>query len=493
MKSLLRVVFGFLLMFTVILSFSGTAIAGTKRQDANPFLSYAEFKALTPSEQISYIRDVRDFVRNLTKENDFFAETPHGKALFALIGLLQSEVRAEVQSTSAQAGSTATGAATTVGAEKREQTAAELVASWKAKELKAPCIKDKLNTLSSPGVDLRELASIIRTDIRGCVMSVYTVGDNPRPAGQYRRVSGNYLDSATEAFLAVEAEVQRRSKLSLSKADQDDFASVVFAMEMAMNEFTDPANRPPNFNEHEAKINEAKKRIQNLSAGLDENGARRSKGSLAPAVAPAPGRGRVPAPAPSRSPGPAHKDWCIAAGFVHSSPSNAKCPSVSKLPSFLSWDDETEKKFVCLKRDEIMCNPFLYGYVKECKVSPKNPSDAGARQTTETCSKKPLCIRPVKATSEECYNASNSSDALKNISEIWQSPKGEEIYENFIDLMKKACSQASIGRLSKKSDIVKNCVSAKKTLSDKIHADYKSSAGDRVQEEADRKTVAPVK
>ncbi|MBK7961253.1 MAG: hypothetical protein IPK04_08600 [Bdellovibrionales bacterium] len=73
----------------------GNAKSKAKIDVSDAFLTYAQFQALTPTERISYIKDVRQFVYNLTKENDFFAGSHQGKALYAMINLFQAEAWAE--------------------------------------------------------------------------------------------------------------------------------------------------------------------------------------------------------------------------------------------------------------------------------------------------------------------------------------------------------------------------------------------------------------
>lgn len=84
-----------LFVLSCLIGFSGNAKVREKSDVTDSFLSYTQFQALTPKEQISYIKDIREFVHELTKENDSFARSSQGQALYAMLSLFQSEARAD--------------------------------------------------------------------------------------------------------------------------------------------------------------------------------------------------------------------------------------------------------------------------------------------------------------------------------------------------------------------------------------------------------------
>lgn len=84
-----------LLVLCCMVGILGNAKSKVNIEVSDAFLTYAQFQALTPTERISYIKDVRQLFYDLTKENDFFAGSPKSKAFYAMIDLFQAEAFAQ--------------------------------------------------------------------------------------------------------------------------------------------------------------------------------------------------------------------------------------------------------------------------------------------------------------------------------------------------------------------------------------------------------------
>ncbi len=118
--------------------------------------------------------------------------------------------------------------------------------------------------------------------------------------------------------------------------------------------------------------------------------------------------------------------YCIYAGFVIY---GEKCLANKKLPVDFKLDEIKNDWFICDNDSEILCNPLLFGFKKNCfKVEGR-----------EVCSEKPICIeRSVNAT-KNCLQKSDTTEQLRQVLEIWKNPKNKVVYEKFMNDMNTLC------------------------------------------------------
>ncbi len=119
--------------------------------------------------------------------------------------------------------------------------------------------------------------------------------------------------------------------------------------------------------------------------------------------------------------------FCIYAGFIIY---GEKCSPNKKLPDSFNLAELRKDMFKCDNESEILCNPLLFGYKKNCfKV-----------ESNEVCSEKPICIsRSVNAT-KNCSELTNSKDSFEQILSLWKNPKNKITYEKYIKDMNQLCN-----------------------------------------------------
>ncbi len=124
---------------------------------------------------------------------------------------------------------------------------------------------------------------------------------------------------------------------------------------------------------------------------------------------------------------PSMAPFCIYAGFVIY---GEKCSPNKKLPDDFNLDLIHKDNFKCETESEILCNPLLFGYKKNCfKV-----------ETKEICSEQPICIeRSVNAT-KNCVQKTNSKDQFEVILNIWKNPKNKNVYEKYMKDLNQLCN-----------------------------------------------------
>lgn len=123
-------------------------------------------------------------------------------------------------------------------------------------------------------------------------------------------------------------------------------------------------------------------------------------------------------------------------------------------------------KFACAKKLEVMCNPFLYGFVRDCEGS----------KSLMICRRAPLCVKASNDATENCFKASSDQKSLQYVREIWESKAGRPLYEDFVNSINKLCKNPKVGSIANRRDVEKTCVSAMKVLSDTVHQNYRSTS-----------------
>ncbi len=124
---------------------------------------------------------------------------------------------------------------------------------------------------------------------------------------------------------------------------------------------------------------------------------------------------------------PKDSPYCIYAGFIIY---GEKCSPYKKLPDSFSLAEIRKDMFKCDNESEILCNPLLFGYKKNCfKV-----------ESNEICSEKPICIsRSVNAT-KNCSELTNSKDSFEQILSLWKNPKNKITYEKYTKDLNQLCN-----------------------------------------------------
>lgn len=162
--------------------------------------------------------------------------------------------------------------------------------------------------------------------------------------------------------------------------------------------------------------------------------------------------------------------YCIYAGFVIY---GDKCSPNKKLPSDFNLSEVRSEMFKCETDSEILCNPLLFGFKKNCFKL----------ETKEICSEKPLCIeRSVNAT-KNCLKLSDSTDQLNQVLELWKNPKNKDVYEKFTKDLNKLCNAENIAS----NDVKQTCQVAARRFNKIIETNYPTKLDLKI------KTAEPVK
>lgn len=162
--------------------------------------------------------------------------------------------------------------------------------------------------------------------------------------------------------------------------------------------------------------------------------------------------------------------YCIYAGFVIY---GDKCSPNKKLPSDFNLSEVRSEMFKCETDSEILCNPLLFGFKKNCFKL----------ETKEICSEKPLCIeRSVNAT-KNCLKLSDSTDQLNQVLELWKNPKNKAVYEKFTKDLNKLCNAENIAS----NDVKQTCQVAARRFNKIIETNYPTKLDLKI------KTAEPVK
>ena len=161
---------------------------------------------------------------------------------------------------------------------------------------------------------------------------------------------------------------------------------------------------------------------------------------------------------------------CIYAGFVIY---GDKCSPNKKLPTDFVLNEIRNDMFKCETDSEILCNPLLFGFKKNCFKL----------ETKEICSEKPLCIeRSVNAT-KNCLKLSDSTDQLNQVLELWKNPKNKAVYEKFTKDLNKLCNAENIAS----NDVKQTCQVAARRFNKIIETNYPTKLDLKI------KTAEPVK
>ncbi len=162
--------------------------------------------------------------------------------------------------------------------------------------------------------------------------------------------------------------------------------------------------------------------------------------------------------------------YCIYAGFVIY---GDKCSPNKKLPTDFVLSEIRTDMFKCETDSEILCNPLLFGFKKNCfKVESK-----------EICSEKPLCIeRSVNAT-KNCLKLSDSTEQLNQVLELWKNPKNKDVYEKFTKDLNKLCNAENIAS----NDVKQTCQVAARRFNKIIETNFPTKLDLKI------KTADPVK
>lgn len=162
--------------------------------------------------------------------------------------------------------------------------------------------------------------------------------------------------------------------------------------------------------------------------------------------------------------------YCIYAGFVIY---GDKCSPNKKLPTDFVLHEIRNDMFKCESDSEILCNPLLFGFKKNCFKL----------ETKEVCSEKPLCIeRSVNAT-KNCLKLSDSTEQLNQVLELWKNPKNKDIYEKFTKDLNKLCNAENIAS----NDVKQTCQVAARRFNKIIETNYPTKLDLKI------KTADPVK
>lgn len=162
--------------------------------------------------------------------------------------------------------------------------------------------------------------------------------------------------------------------------------------------------------------------------------------------------------------------YCIYAGFVIY---GDKCSPNKKLPTDFVLSEIRTDMFKCETDSEILCNPLLFGYKKNCFKL----------ETKEVCSEKPLCIeRSVNAT-KNCLKLSDSTEQLNQVLELWKNPKNKDVYEKFTKDLNKLCNAENIAS----TDVKQTCQVAARRFNKIIETNYPTKLDLKI------KTADPVK
>jgi hypothetical protein len=162
--------------------------------------------------------------------------------------------------------------------------------------------------------------------------------------------------------------------------------------------------------------------------------------------------------------------YCIYAGFVIY---GDKCSPNKKLPKDFVLSEIRTDMFKCESDSEILCNPLLFGFKKNCfKLEDK-----------DVCSEKPLCIeRSVNAT-KNCLKLSDSTEQLNQVLELWKNPKNKDVYEKFAKDLNKLCNEENIVS----NDVKQTCQVAARRFNKIIETNYPTKMDLKI------KTADPVK
>jgi hypothetical protein len=123
--------------------------------------------------------------------------------------------------------------------------------------------------------------------------------------------------------------------------------------------------------------------------------------------------------------------YCIYAGFVIS---GKKCQPNKKLPDDFVLDEIHNDVFNCEKKSEILCNPLLFGYKKNCfKV-----------ETREVCSEKPICIQRSRNATKTCMQLTDTTEQFEHVLNLWKNPKNKTTYEKFMTDINQLCNSGNL-------------------------------------------------
>lgn len=124
------------------------------------------------------------------------------------------------------------------------------------------------------------------------------------------------------------------------------------------------------------------------------------------------------------------RPYCIYAGFpVDKKP----CEPFKELPDQLVLNELKQDLFKCANDKEILCNPLLFGYIKNCY---KFEGDM-------VCNHKPVCIQRSKNATQNCIKKSSTTDLENTVLEIWKNPKNKNVISYMNDQLKGLCSETS--------------------------------------------------
>lgn len=388
-----------------------------------PFLSYKQLQALTAAEQRSYIKDVKEFVRNLTKNNRYFVENSDSQ---------ESETRAPAAD--------------------------------------RDCMSGQKDFSSTSAQDLR---TILEADIRHCTGLVektvaadsnvgrampkdgkwnkaavdkYLAAENFKP-GDHR---GRYLPSAVPVILGLKERVLEGQRNAKTPKEQEQWGGLVIQLNGVLSEFD--THQPKEGSYDTKAMATATAEVKAVYKTLDDDGKRGKKFTklagrgTQPAVA-KPGRSAVEVAAvtnpPAAKPAPptlARSSNCFSSGFVVARGADGFCPPVRDLPADMRWaDPEKIGPFKCSDGNQVICNPVLFGYTSTCRDFVENTF----WRYLNDCQWKPFCVAPAGNTTAECFRIPSDEVEKGSVQTVWNSTvknkDSKTIYEAYINSIQKLC------------------------------------------------------
>lgn len=153
---------------------------------------------------------------------------------------------------------------------------------------------------------------------------------------------------------------------------------------------------------------------------------------------------------------------CLYAGFVISKNDQPSCQLMSRLPKIFDSGFFDTKTFVCASPTPVLCNPLLFGFESIC----------GKDEIQPCYNKKPLCISKSSSATKNCYELAKVKNALPHVEDVWKSPTGESLYNDYINSLESLCDFKKLqSRRLKKSaqdDIVRTCKVAFEVFQDQV-------------------------
>lgn len=157
---------------------------------------------------------------------------------------------------------------------------------------------------------------------------------------------------------------------------------------------------------------------------------------------------------------------CLYAGFVISKNDQSSCQPMSQLPKNFNSSFFDNNTFICLGQTPVLCNPLLFGFESACEKNEMQPC----------YHKKPLCISRSSSATKNCHELAKIKNALPHVEEVWKSPEGETLYNDYVNSLESLCDfkKLKLRRLKKsaQTDILQTCKLAFEIFQDQIDAKF---------------------